>query len=227
MRLGVMQADYPIFLDVAERLIVVVGGGSAAVRKVRGLVDAGAQRIRVVAMEIDPKLPLTIERISEPYRSAHLDGALLVFAATKDAGVNVAVARDAHRLGILVNRADAEAHWQEGGDFITSAALRRGPVRIGVVAGAPSMAIRLRDRIGEWIDPQWVALAVAGAALRPVILSKSLTPQQREAVFADMLSPEAMAIAGEEAAAGVIQWLVQRHPELGLDAPRRPEKEEL
>lgn len=222
-----MQADYPIFLDVADRLIVVVGGGSAAARKVRGLVDAGAQRIRVVATHIDAKLPLTIERIVSPYHAGHLDGASLVFAATDDAQVNDAVTRDAHERGILVNRADSEAHWQEGGDFITSAALRRGPVRIGVVAGAPTLAIRLRDRIGEWIDPQWTALAEVGMTLRPVILGLSLSIEQRDRIYADMLSPEAMAIAGEEAAAGVIQWLVQRHPELGLNTLNRPEKEEL
>ncbi len=222
-----MHADYPIFLDVSDRLVVVVGGGSAAGRKVRGLVDAGAQRIRVVAPQIDVTLPLTIERVVAPYRIEHLDGASLVFAAANDPRINDAVARDAHGRGILVNRADAEAHWGERGDFVTSAALRRGPVRMGVIAGAPMVAIRLRDRIGEWIDPQWMALAEVGTALRPGILDPALTPEQREGIYEDLLSSEAMAIAGEEGAAGVIQWLVGRHPELGLSAQRRPEKEEL
>jgi siroheme synthase-like protein len=226
-----VPGDYPVFLDLSERLAVVVGGGAVAGRKIRGLLEAGAGRVRVVAPEIDPTLPLTLERVAEPYRAEHLQGAGLVFAATNDPAINEAVSRDARQLGIWVNRVDrgegGPKEQQSGGDFLTPAVLRRGPIRVAVSAGAPALSARIRDRIGEWIDPEWVALAAAMKELRPVILDAPVSSAERAAVFADLLSPEVLAIAGEEGTAGVRQWIAQRHPKLGLRERPRVEREEL
>ncbi|WP_169736453.1 NAD(P)-dependent oxidoreductase, partial [Promicromonospora kroppenstedtii] len=43
-----MSDIYPLGLKVTGRLVVVVGGGPVAARRVRSLLDAGA-RVRVVA----------------------------------------------------------------------------------------------------------------------------------------------------------------------------------
>ena len=42
------MAKYPIFLDLADRRVLLVGGGAVAVRKAHVLLDAGA-RLVVVA----------------------------------------------------------------------------------------------------------------------------------------------------------------------------------
>ena len=47
---------YPLMLDVTDRLVVVVGGGAVAARKVAGLLAAGARRVRVVAPRLHPDL---------------------------------------------------------------------------------------------------------------------------------------------------------------------------
>ena len=42
---------YPVYLDLGDRLAVVVGGGAVAARKVATLVDYGA-RVKVVSPEL-------------------------------------------------------------------------------------------------------------------------------------------------------------------------------
>src|SRR5262245_42932678 len=127
-------------LDVTDRRVVIIGGGSVAARKAAGLIAAGATRVRVVSPQFDSKMPATaqIERISERYEPRHLDGAMLVFAATDSAEVNAAVVTQARHRGILVNRADGI---DEGGNFSTPAVLRDGAVTVTVsTAGSPAIA---------------------------------------------------------------------------------------
>src|SRR5687767_14468580 len=115
---------YPLMLDVSDRLVVIVGGGAVAARKAKGLIDAGATRVRIVSPAFEPAMPQAVERVTAAYDSSHLDGASLVFAATDSPEVNETIVRDACERGVLVNRADDG----DGGDFTTPAMFRDGPV---------------------------------------------------------------------------------------------------
>ena len=77
---------YPVNLNVAERLCLVVGGGTIAARKVGSLLICGA-RVRVVspkAGEDIRQLALSgkIEWRQRAYRTGDLDGVFLAIAAT-------------------------------------------------------------------------------------------------------------------------------------------------
>jgi len=141
---------YPVFLDLKDRLVVVVGAGPVGGRKVAGLLAAGA-KVRVVCLERAP-IP-GVEWLSEPYRADHLDGACLVFAAANPQ-VNAQVVADARARGIWV--CDAAAGSQ--GDFHTPAVYRRGPlvVAVGTTGLAPSIAAALRDHLAAQIGPEWL-----------------------------------------------------------------------
>src|SRR4051794_23364135 len=115
-------------LNVSERLAVVVGGGPVAARKVRGLIEAGCSRIRVVAPRFTGEFPAKVEKIVEVYQAKHLEGAGIVFAATDSAFVNEAIVADARKLHILCTRADGE----EAGDFTNAAVHRAGAVTVAV-----------------------------------------------------------------------------------------------
>src|SRR5581483_8912526 len=125
-----MPHNYPLLLDVSDRLIVIVGGGEVAVRKACGLIDAGATRVRVISPAVHDRMPAMIEVVREPYRPEHLKGAGLVFASTDDPHVNDQVVRDAHAMNLLVCRADSDE--TNAGDFATPAILRRGNVLVMV-----------------------------------------------------------------------------------------------
>jgi uroporphyrin-III C-methyltransferase / precorrin-2 dehydrogenase / sirohydrochlorin ferrochelatase len=84
---------YPLLLDLAGRRAVVVGGGAVALRRVRGLLAAGA-RVDVVAPAVLPAFAeLSEVTVSlRGYVDGDLDGAWLAHACADDPVVNAAVA---------------------------------------------------------------------------------------------------------------------------------------
>jgi precorrin-2 dehydrogenase len=155
-----LRFDLPLFLTANRLRIVVVGGGPVGRRKAGTLVSAGAT-VRVVALEGRPaELPSDprLEWLTEPYRPDHLDGAGLVFAAGP-VSVNERVAADARARGLFVCRTDEAGL----GDFTTPVTVRRGRFTIAVSTGgaSPSLARRIRDRLGETFDEtfaDWVGV---------------------------------------------------------------------
>lgn len=200
-------------LDVTDRLCVVIGGGGVAVRKVEGLIAAGATRIRCVSPTFDSRMPQSAQRIEAAYEAAHLDGAKLVFATTDRADVNEAVVRDARERGIFVNRADVDE--DAPSDFSTPAALRDGVVTITVSAGgSAALAAAIRDHVAQHMDARLIEMAMAMRTLRPAIRSSGLDVARRKAIFRDLVTPAAMDALASGGEASLRAWLVQRYPEL-------------
>jgi siroheme synthase-like protein len=138
---------YPIFLDIAGKPVVVVGAGKVALRKTKGLLEAGAA-VTVVAPRAEPEFArLGITMRPRAFRASDIRGAVLAFAATDDRGVNHAVAQAARRHGIPVNVADA----REECSFIVPARIARGNLQIAISTGgeSPRLAAALRRKIEE------------------------------------------------------------------------------
>jgi precorrin-2 dehydrogenase/sirohydrochlorin ferrochelatase len=208
-----MPHAYPMMLDVADRLVVIVGGGSVAARKAAGLIECGATRVRCVAPGFAAGLPDTVERVVGRYDASHLEGAGLVFAATDDSAVNAAVVRDARARGVLVNRADADD--AERGDFVTPARLTESAVTVTVSAGSPALAALIRDGIREHWDDRWSEMADAMRVLRPLILRQTELPEsRRREIFRDLATPDALDVLAFGGVDALRAWLAARHPEL-------------
>jgi uroporphyrin-III C-methyltransferase/precorrin-2 dehydrogenase/sirohydrochlorin ferrochelatase len=133
--------QYFLALGLEGRRAVVVGGGKVALRRVRGLLDAGANVV-VIAPEVDAELaalPVTVLR--RGYRDGDLAAAWLAHAASDDPAVNELVAAEADRNRIWCVRADdasASAAW-------TPAVARHDDVAVAITAGGdPGRAQRLR-----------------------------------------------------------------------------------
>jgi siroheme synthase-like protein len=138
---------YPIFLDLAGKPVLVVGAGKVALRKTRGLLEAGAA-VTVVAPRAEPEFgQLAVTMRQRAYRLSDIRGAVLVFAATDNRAVNHAVAQAAKRQGIPVNVADARAECS----FIVPARITRRNVQIAISTGgeSPRVAGALRRKIEE------------------------------------------------------------------------------
>ncbi|WP_020016216.1 uroporphyrinogen-III C-methyltransferase [Promicromonospora sukumoe] len=159
---------YPLGLQVAGRLVVVVGGGPVAARRVRSLVDAGA-RVRVVAPHSvlaeqgaavvpepsggepvtgEPE-PGTVQWVRREYRAGDLDGAWLAHTATGSAAADQQVAGDAERARIFcVTAGDASV----GSAWVPAVARTTltddAEVTVAVTAGRdPRRARAIRDAV--------------------------------------------------------------------------------
>ncbi len=114
---------YPLFLNLAQRHVLIVGGGAVGLRKAESLIDFGA-KITVVSPAFDAGFAgiKGIERIRAPYAATHMirQAWRLVFAATDAPAVNALVREHAGKRGIFCCRTDEP----EEGDFSSGAALR-------------------------------------------------------------------------------------------------------
>ncbi|HEV7986185.1 MAG TPA: siroheme synthase CysG [Steroidobacteraceae bacterium] len=198
--------DYlPVFLDLRERLTVVVGGGAVALRKVELLLRAGA-RVRVVALELHPELTLyrdagRIEVRILAFESSHLDGAALVIAATDQTDVNHAVAAAGRVRGIFVNVVDDGT----ASSCIMPAIVDRSPliVAVGSSGQSPTLVRRVRTQLEALLPSRLGDLArLAGRARARV--QRALPDIERRRRFWDRLFAGSIAskvYAGDEAGA--------------------------
>lgn len=154
--------DYlPIFLSLQQRPVAVVGGGLVAMRKVSTLRAAGAH-VTVIAPHLDPQLAADVARgklryIAAPFSPAHLGDAVVVIAATDDAGVNRAVSQAARERDLPVNVVDDA----ELSTFIFPAIIDRSPILVAVSSAgrAPVLARRIRAQIEAQLPARLGALA--------------------------------------------------------------------
>jgi siroheme synthase-like protein len=215
---AVAQA-YPIFLDVSDRAVLIVGGGRVAGRKASGLLDAGAMRVRAVAPAFADDFPKGVQRKVKAYDRSDLDGADLVFAATGAAAVNDAVVADARVRRVWASHAADAGR----GDFVTPARFDRGPVTVAVSAGSAALAVLLRDGLAQRFDPAWASMAAAMAELRPWLRDRSgLDEPARRAVFRSLATDEACIVLAGQGMGGLKRWLKARYPSLPVPSPGTP-----
>jgi siroheme synthase-like protein len=163
---------FPIFVKLAGRLIVVVGGGTIAQAKIPAVLGAGA-RIRLIAPSITPQIAEwvrfgKIDWLPKEVAAKDLEGAFLVIAATSVPGVNETVFRDAEARGILCNAVDDTEHCH----FYYGAVVQRGDLQIAISTNgkSPALAQRIRQELEEKFGPEYEAwlqwLGTAREALR-------------------------------------------------------------
>jgi len=154
-------AYYPVSLNIRGRKCVVAGGGEVALRKVKALLEHGAD-VEVISPDLCPELVRLgesgeISVHNHAYETGNLAGAFLAIAATDDVETNRRVAKEARRKAILVNVVDDAVN----SDFIVPSYLRREGLTVAVsTAGqSPALARKIRTRLEKEITDQYGALA--------------------------------------------------------------------
>ena len=174
---------FPLFADLRDRRVLVVGGGEVAERKVRLLYKAGA-RVLVVARALTPWLDGQaadsaggITHLAADYADEQLDGVVLAIAATADRELNARVAAAARARNLFANVVDDT----ELSGFIVPAIVDRSPVvvAVGSSGDAPVLTRRLRERLETFLPQRLGALAKLAGKLRPTIKARIESPARR------------------------------------------------
>jgi len=159
---------YPLFADLSQRAVLVIGGGSVAERKIEALLAAQAV-VTVNAVELTGRLRRWVAegRVAQrrdAFRGDWLDQVWLVVAATSDRELNRQVAAAAGQRRIFVNVVDDAALCS----FHVPAVIDRAPLTIAISSGgeAPMLARLLRERLESLLDHSLGALATLAAKLR-------------------------------------------------------------
>ena len=180
---------FPLFADLRGRVVLVVGGGVVARRKIEVLLEAGAD-VLVVALQLVPELDdwVRLGRVQHratTFDPAQLEGVWLVIAASGDAVVNRAVAKAAAARGIFANVVDDAAL----SSVHVPARVRRGRLQVAISSSgaAPVLARRLRERLDAELDDSLEALVDLLARGRARIHWRFPQPGKRRRFFERLL----------------------------------------
>lgn len=195
------MSKLPLFIEMTQRQVLLIGGGRIALRKAKILVEAGAS-LTVIAPEILaefealPKIKL-INRTAQA-TDVNQDFSLVIIAGS-DPDCNNLLTQRCRQLNILVSRCDDA----EKGDFICSAPLKSDGIDIGIYcSGVPEMKKFVSQRIKAVLHGQMPALARIMSELRPLIKMKFPDESERRSFIARFICDESLQkleIKGEKA----------------------------
>lgn len=178
---------YPVFIDLKDKICLVVGGGNVGCRKVRGLLSAEPAQIEVVdpntpGRELQALLDFPVVYFEQRlFNPEDIQGKTLVFAATGNRSVNAAVAMACSAAGVLCNSADAPSE----GTFLVPAVVQQGSVTaaLSTGGGSPALARRIRQELAAWLDSRYTALSELLLRLRPLVLAMQRETGQNTVLF--------------------------------------------
>jgi uroporphyrin-III C-methyltransferase/precorrin-2 dehydrogenase/sirohydrochlorin ferrochelatase len=190
-----MDELFPLFLKLAGRRCLVVGGGVVAEAKMQGLLRCGAE-VRVVAPEATPAIREVagagrIVWHERAFLPPDLHGVFLVIAATNSPELHEEIFRLCRLAGILCNAVDEP----ERCDFYYPAVVRRGALQVAIsTAGhSPFLAQRLRRELEERFGPPYGPWIEEIGRQRRELFEADISPENRRAILKELSSERAFA----------------------------------
>jgi len=209
---------YPIFLDLNNQKVLVVGGGTVAERKIQNLLRYGCH-IYVVSPHLTPHLNQLIAE-KKIYYLPHgalgkaLNEAFMVIAATDDPEVNSQIASQAKERGLLINAVD------QPGDcnFIMPSIVQRGDLQIAIsTAGkSPALAKRIRKEMEITFGPEYASLIEIMGLLRTKLLAQGNLSSKNRLMFEKLVNSDLLRLIKKGNVQGVKNTLESI---LGKDFP--------
>lgn len=148
-----------IALNIKDRPVTIIGGGSVALRKFKTLINEGA-KVKVVAKDfIDGFMDQGAELIKDVYKKEYIERAFLLFIASDDEGLNAQIEMDAKSLGVLYNRCDKSS----SSDFISINMKKIGGIDVSISTSGrlPDLNKTIMDDLKKYdsYDDEYLDLA--------------------------------------------------------------------
>jgi siroheme synthase-like protein len=176
---------YPIYIDIEDRNVLIVGGGTVCARKAETMMRYGG-RVTIVSPAITDEIAAwqrdgVLAVRDKTYEEADLAGASIVIASTDDPCVNARVARDCRRRKIPVNVVDV-THLCE---FIVPAIIEKGSIQIAISTGgkSPALGRTLKEDLQRTVGPEYAEINDLLGTLRKSARSVLPTDVDRKRFF--------------------------------------------
>lgn len=174
-RLGRL-AKLPVFFDLKDRRVVLVGGSPGAAWKAELLAAAGA-RVEIYALDVSTEMEALLSRGAADgslilhrtgWSADVLDEAALAVADLEDEDEAQAFAASAREAGVPVNVVDKPASC----DFQFGSVVNRSPVVIGISTdgAAPILGQAIRRKIETLLHPSVASWAAVAKNLRERVM---------------------------------------------------------
>jgi len=144
------MAYFPMFIDLADRKILVVGGGAIAHEKLEKLVQF-TKEITVIAPDLSIETHTLIGEhcltlYNRPYRTSDIDGFDIVIVATDTIDLHREIWEQTRDMRVLVNSVDDTQYC----DFIFPSFVRRDDLTVAFSTGGASPAFA--KHIRRWFQ---------------------------------------------------------------------------
>jgi precorrin-2 dehydrogenase len=193
---------YPLMISLQGRQVVVVGGGRVAFRKVKGLLESGAQ-VTVISPELDAGLEDLADRGLIAWAPQNFDESLLdryadialIFGTTNRREVNVETYNAAIKRKIPCNIADVP----DLCTFIVPAVITQGDLMIAVSTGgsSPALARRIREDLANRFGSEYAEMTRIMGELRRVVLEAGNSSDENKKVFLEIVDSEVLSAIKE------------------------------
>lgn len=182
------MACFPFLIELNEKKCVIAGGGTIAARKVKSMLEFGAN-VTVIAPEIQEEIKERSEQIRiicREIQEQDLQGADVVILATDQPEINHRLAQYCKENKILVNVVDVK----EDCGFYFPAIIKQEDVVVSIsTAGeSPLLASYIRKEIEENLNTYYGNIAKMLGEIREDVFLRFSSPKIRKEVFQQLIS---------------------------------------
>ena len=176
--------SFPVFINLKEKPVTVIGGGEIALRKVKLLVKA-EPKITVISRVVCKDLKELLKKynhkvIIKSFQEADLKTPILIIAATNSATINKRISTYAQQKNILINVVDQPKLCT----FTMGSIVERDSLVISISSGgkAPVLVRNIREKIETLIPQSYAELVNFSGNLRSIV-KKNIQSGMKRRIF--------------------------------------------
>jgi len=207
---------FPVCLNLDGKKCLVVGAGDVGIRKVRNLLEYGAQHIVLLdgratlksEQEFSRNKQVLIEK--RHFCEDDLKDKFLVFACTGDRETNEQIGELCRQKGILCNIVSQP----EKGNFIQPAMLRQGDLSITVSSNgkSPALVKKIKDSLKQEFGPEYGIFTELMGHLRNLILDLGENSSYNKEIFDSLTENDILEAIRDRDKKRLLQLVEQKIP---------------
>ncbi|ASK62179.1 potassium transporter Trk [Virgibacillus phasianinus] len=185
------MAMTPLMVDLAEKSVVIIGGGHVAERRVNTLLESGAS-ITIISPEISEKIRSLWETgllnwQQKDFETEDLAEAFLVIAATDNPDVNQAAAKATPPNSLLNAAADADQ-----GDVHFPSYFKQGKLSIGISTNgaSPMLSAKIKRQLQLTYNSDYGNYVDFLCEVRQLINHSTLVKTEQKSILREVLSED-------------------------------------